>query len=76
MLISLVERRAAEQGVAYLALDTSEHAERLIALYQARGYRFVEYCQWEVTNYRSMVFAKRLMPLGDTDQAADRPDIE
>ena len=29
-------------------------------LYQARGYRFVEYCQWEVTNYRSMIFAKRL----------------
>ena len=59
-LMTLVERRAAELGVAELALDTSENAKRLIALYQARGSRFVEYCQWDVTNYRSVVFAKRL----------------
>ena len=59
-LITFVERRAKEQGVTYLALDTSEHADHLIALYQARGNQFVEYCQWPETNYRSMVFARRL----------------
>jgi len=59
-LMALVERRAAEQGVAELAIDTSEHAAHLIAFYKARGYRFVEYCQWEVTNYRSVLFAKCL----------------
>jgi len=59
-LMTLVERRAAELGAAELALDTSEDAKRLIALYQARGYRFVETCQWDVTNYRSVVMALRL----------------
>jgi ribosomal protein S18 acetylase RimI-like enzyme len=59
-LIRLIEARAAEQGVAELALDTSEDATHLIAFYESRGYRFVEYCQWSMTNYRSMVFAKRV----------------
>ena len=59
-LIALVERRALEEGVAQLALDTSEHAAGLIALYQAKGYRFVEYCQWDGVNYRSMIFSKAL----------------
>lgn len=59
-LMTLVERRAAELGVAELALDTSEDAKRLIALYQARGYRFAETCQWDVTNYRSVVMAGSL----------------
>ena len=44
-LISLVERRAEEKGVAELALDTSERAIDLIALYERKGYRFVEYIQ-------------------------------
>jgi GNAT superfamily N-acetyltransferase len=59
-LISLVERRAREKGVVELALDTSERAGELIALYQNRGYRFVEYIQWPDVNYRSMIFAKHL----------------
>jgi GNAT superfamily N-acetyltransferase len=59
-LIRLVEQRAAEKGVAYLALDTSERADRLIAWYQSKGYRFVEYCQWDDVNYRSMIFAEQL----------------
>ena len=61
-LLELVERRAAEKGVAELALDTSERAVDLVAFYESRGYRFVEYVQWDVTNYRSKVFAKRLTP--------------
>ena len=59
-LMALVEQRAAKKGVCELALDTSEGASELIAMYRAKGYRFIEYVQWEVTNYRSMVFAKSL----------------
>lgn len=59
-LMNLVEQRAAEKGIRQLALDTSENAAGLIEMYKARGYQFVEYIQWDVTNYRSMVFAKTL----------------
>jgi GNAT superfamily N-acetyltransferase len=59
-LLELVEQRAREKGVGVLALDTSEKAVQLIELYQAKGYRFVEYHQWRDTNYRSMVFSKKL----------------
>lgn len=60
MLIDLVEQRAREQNVKMLALDTSEHALHLIALYQAKGYTFVEHIQWCDVNYRSLIFAKPL----------------
>jgi GNAT superfamily N-acetyltransferase len=66
-LMNRAEQRAAEQGAAELALDTSEQAHGLIALYQTRGYRFIEHSQWPDTNYRSMVFAKRLTPAGKAD---------
>lgn len=59
-LLELVERLAREKGVGMLALDTSEHAEHLIAFYRAKGYEFVEYVQWSDVNYRSMIFAKSL----------------
>jgi hypothetical protein len=44
-LIRLVEERARELGVRFLALDTSEHALDLIALYQRKGFSFVEHLQ-------------------------------
>lgn len=59
-LLDLIERRAQEKGVAMLALDTSEHAAHLIALYESRGYAFVEHVRWPDVNYRSMIFAKPL----------------
>ena len=59
-LLRLVEDRARARGVAELALDTSERALRVIELYQSKGYRFVEHVQWSATNYRSVIFAKRL----------------
>ena len=59
-LMSLVEERAREKGVRELALDTSERAADLIAMYRARGFRFIEHIQWGDTNYRSMVFSKTL----------------
>ena len=59
-LLTLVDGLAREKNVKMLALDTSEHAIELIALYEAKGYRFVEYVQWSDVNYRSRIFAKTL----------------
>jgi GNAT superfamily N-acetyltransferase len=66
-LLDRVESRASEMGALELALDTAEGAARLIRFYERRGYRFVEYADWEKTNYRSVVLSK---PLG---RALDRP---
>lgn len=57
-LLDMVERRALESGAAYIALDTAEPAEHLIQLYVKRGYRFVQYCQWESATYRSVILTK------------------
>ena len=43
-----------------LALDTAEGATHLIDWYAKLGFEFVEYTQWEVTNYRSVIMAKPL----------------
>jgi len=59
-LLGEVERRAAELGATELALDTAEPAHDLIAMYARRGYRFIEYAQWESTNYRSVILSRRL----------------
>jgi GNAT superfamily N-acetyltransferase len=59
-LLALVERLAREKNVRLLALDTSEHAGQLIALYEAKGYTFVDYVQWPDVNYRSRIYAKAL----------------
>ena len=59
-LLTLVEEVAREKGVVELGLDTAESAAELIALYQSKGYRFIEHLQWPETNYRSMLLAKRL----------------
>ena len=37
-----------------------EEDGELITWYERRGYRFVEYCDWEVTNYRSVIHTKTL----------------
>jgi GNAT superfamily N-acetyltransferase len=59
-MMNLIENRARELGFLELALDTSEHADHLIKMYEARGYRFIEYHHWEITNYRSVVMSKKL----------------
>jgi GNAT superfamily N-acetyltransferase len=59
-LLAHVERRAAELGAVELALDTAEATTGLIALYEKRGYRLVGRADWDVTNYQSVVMAKRL----------------
>ena len=59
-LLDFAEARARELGYEELALDTSENADRLIAIYSARGYRLVDHHQWPEKNYRSVILAKRL----------------
>jgi GNAT superfamily N-acetyltransferase len=59
-MMDMVEERARTLGARELALDTSEHAHHLISMYQKRNYRFIEYAQWDVTNYRSVILSKSL----------------
>lgn len=59
-LIELIEKKAADEGVEELALDTAEQAIHLINYYSKRGYRFIEYTSWDVTNYRSVIMSKKL----------------
>jgi ribosomal protein S18 acetylase RimI-like enzyme len=61
MLMDYLEAKATADGAAEISLDTSESATHLIAYYTRRGYRFIEYQQWDVTNYRSMIFSKQLI---------------
>ena len=59
-LLKRVEETARQDGAAELALDTAEQARHLIEWYERRGYRFIEYADWEVTNYRSVIMSKTL----------------
>lgn len=59
-LIEFIECRAREKSLSHLALDTSEHAADLIEMYGRLGYRFVEYAQWSMVNYRSVILTKAL----------------
>jgi GNAT superfamily N-acetyltransferase len=61
MLLDKIEERARETGAEEIALDTSEGAQHLIAIYEKRGYRYIETVQWPVTNYRSVVMSKVLV---------------
>jgi GNAT superfamily N-acetyltransferase len=58
-LMDIIESRAQQLGFSELALDTSEHATHLIRMYEKRGYKFIEFHQWDITNYRSVVMSKR-----------------
>lgn len=59
-MMDIVEGKAKELGAVEIALDTAEGASHLIAYYKKRGYRFIEYVNWEVTNYRSVILSKTL----------------
>lgn len=59
-LMDHIERRAKDKRLAELALDTAEGATDLIQWYSGRGYRFIEYVEWDVTNYRSVIMSKNL----------------
>lgn len=59
-MMDVLEARVKALGYAEIALDTSEKADHLIKMYEQRGYRFIEYHQWGITNYRSVVLSKTL----------------
>lgn len=59
-LITLVEELAKRDNMRELALDTAEGATHLIAYYNKRGYRFIDYHSWGTTNYRSVILSKTL----------------
>lgn len=59
-MMDLLENRARQLGATELALDTSEKADHLIAMYAKRGYRLVERVQWDQVNYRSVLLSKAL----------------
>jgi GNAT superfamily N-acetyltransferase len=71
-LLTHIERRATEQGVQELALDTAEPAEDLIRFYTSRGYRFIDYVKWNAVNYRSVILSKTLEPLAELPTAPFR----
>jgi len=59
-LMDAVEDKARAVGAQELALDTAEPAKHLIALYERRAYRFIEYAQWRGKRYRSVIMSKSL----------------
>jgi GNAT superfamily N-acetyltransferase len=62
-LLQRVEQEAAHAGYTELALDTSENATHLIALYEKWGYAQVATHDWRPgVNYLSVVMAKSLAP--------------
>lgn len=62
-LIELVEKCAIQDGAKTIGIDTAEAAIDLINYYQKRGYAFVTYAQWHMTNYRSIIMTKDLQDL-------------
>lgn len=60
LMMDIIETRAKKEGAIEIALDTAEGAAHLIKYYKKRGYRYIEYVNWEVTNYRSVIMSKKL----------------
>jgi GNAT superfamily N-acetyltransferase len=60
MLMDYIENHVKSKGIKELALDTAEQAVHLIEYYKKRGFRFVGYQKWPVTNYRSVIMSKTL----------------
>jgi len=65
-MIAFMESYARSRGCVELSLDTAESADHLIKWYERLGYRFIEYVEWEITNYRSVVMSKTLLAASDT----------
>lgn len=59
-LLGAAEERARAGGATELACDTAEGVEHLRIWYAREGFRFIEFMDWAVTNYRSVVLSKQL----------------
>jgi len=62
-LIDLVEKCAIRDSAKEIGIDTAEGATILIEYYKKRDYNFVTFAQWDETNYRSVIMAKKLNAL-------------
>jgi GNAT superfamily N-acetyltransferase len=62
-LLDVAEKCAIRDQAKEIAFDTAEGAADLINYYKKRGYQFVQYTQWTVTNYRSVIMSKKLNAL-------------
>jgi GNAT superfamily N-acetyltransferase len=60
LMMEAIETEARAASAAELALDTAEPATALTNWYSRRGYRFIEYAQWDGKRYRSAILSKRL----------------
>lgn len=60
LLLNAIEDYARGNNISELAFDTSENAIELINYYKKRGYRLVDECKWDHTNYKSLIFSKKL----------------
>ncbi|MBI3259775.1 MAG: GNAT family N-acetyltransferase [Ignavibacteriae bacterium] len=61
LLLDIAEQLAfTALGATEMALDTSEQAHHLLEYYSKRGYRFIEYVQWDLTNYLSKTLSKSI----------------
>lgn len=60
LLIKNTESMASQKGALFMVLDTAEPAGHLIKWYNRLGYEFVEYANWDITNYRSVILSKAL----------------
>jgi len=61
VILKFIEVYAKCNGIKELALDTSEKAPHLIEYYKKRGYRFIQYQQWDAVSYRNVVMSKTLV---------------
>ena len=57
-LLAWSEHWAQLERYTELCVDTAEPAGQLIAFYQRRGYRFIEFAQWPGKSYRTVVLSK------------------
>ncbi len=60
LMMDHIEGRAGEMQATEIALDTSDQATNLIAMYQKRNYEIVSEADWSITNYRSVIMRKLL----------------
>ena len=62
-LLNQAEKCAIRDKAKEIAFDTAEGATDLINYYKKRDYSFVQYTQWTVTNYRSVIMSTKLNTL-------------
>ncbi|WP_368505139.1 GNAT family N-acetyltransferase [Alkalihalophilus sp. As8PL] len=60
ILLDHIENQARKMDIKEISLDTAEGATHLVNFYCKSGFTLVAYTDWEMTNYRSAVFSKKI----------------